>query len=78
MIEIKRPQNAMKPRKLPYTAPISVRIDLRLPSPAFAGQDGVELRVGASFKISLGLRFASSHFHAGELLTARPSSLPPT
>jgi len=47
---------------LPYTVSISVRIDLRLPSPTFVGQGGVELRIGASFKISLGFRFASSHF----------------
>jgi hypothetical protein len=39
-----------------------MRIDLRLPSPTFIGQDGVELRIGASFKMSLGFRFASSHF----------------
>ena len=70
--------NATKPCKLPYTACICVRIDLRLPSPTFIGQGGVELRIGVSFKIQLGLRFASSHFRAGELLTARPSSLPPT
>ena len=47
---------------MPYTVSISVRIDLRLPSPTFVGQGGVELRIGASFKTSLGFRFASSHF----------------
>ncbi len=71
-------RNATKPSKLPYTVSISMRIDLRLPSPTFIGQGGVELRIGVSFKISLCFRFASSHFRAGELLTARPSSLPPT
>jgi hypothetical protein len=63
MLEIKkRPRNAMKPRKLPYTAPISVRTDLRLSSPTFIGQNGVELRIGASFKMPLGFRFAPPHF----------------
>ena len=63
MVEIKKDSpDATKPCKLPYTVSISVRIDLRLSSPTFIGQNGVELRIGASFKIPLRFRFASSHF----------------
>jgi hypothetical protein len=39
-----------------------VRTDLRLSSPTFIGQNGVELRIGASFKMPLGFRFAPPHF----------------
>jgi hypothetical protein len=71
------PWNATKPRKFPYVASISTRIDLRVSSPTFIGQDGVELRIGVSFKCRSA--FASRHrFCAGELLVARPSSLPST
>ncbi len=71
------PRNATKPRKFPYVASISTRIDLRVSSPTFIGQDGVELRIGVSFKCRS--TCASRHrFCAGELLVARPSSLPST
>ena len=73
----KAPRNATKPRKFPYAASISTRIDLRVSSPTFIGQDGVELRIGVSFKCRS--TCASRHrFCAGELLVSRPSSLPST
>ncbi len=52
--------------------------DLRASSPACTGHYGVELRIGASLKMSSSLRLPSSHFLHRELLAARPSPLPST
>lgn len=73
----KASQNATRPPRFPQSASISTRIDLRVPSLTCICQDGVELRVGVSFKCDSACT-APHRFCAGELLVARPSSLPPT
>jgi hypothetical protein len=69
--------DATKPRKLPCPASVGTRTDLRASSPPCGSHDGVELRLGVSFKRCSAC--ASRHrFCAGELLVARPSSFPST